>query len=126
MQGTSEETAHTVGSALANGPDLFLKQSGPFYTGGIARATKKKPKSHLVWYSDANLGFTYGKFDARACKLAQTDLQKHPTTTRQHMEVTAGARVAPTRKQTPESHAVHHASPSRARWPYSVPHTAPL
>ena len=46
-------------------------------------------------------------------------MEKHPTTTRQHMAVTAAARVALTRKQTPESHAPHHAAPSRARRPHS-------
>ena len=37
-----------------------------YYFSGIARVTKKKPESHLVWYSDANSGSRDGTFDARA------------------------------------------------------------
>jgi len=47
--------------------------------------------------------------------------QKHPTTTRQHMEVTAAARVALTRKQKPKSRAGMHAAPAYSLSPHAVP-----
>ena len=50
--------AHSVGTCLPQRRIAQWKLSGQgterYYFSGIARATKKMPQSHLVWYSDAN------------------------------------------------------------------------
>ena len=50
---------------LGNGPSFNRKCPGAFCNGGIALATKQKPESYLVWYSDANSGSRDGTVDAR-------------------------------------------------------------